>query len=59
MLDGMTTDGGSTPTIRELSPAWIPMPDGTRLAGRIWLPAGASAAAPVPALLEQIGRAHV
>lgn len=32
---------------------WITMPDGTRLAARIWLPEGARAA-PVPAVLEYI-----
>ncbi|MEO1789860.1 MAG: CocE/NonD family hydrolase [Pseudomonadota bacterium] len=32
---------------------WIPMPDGARLAARLWLPAGAENA-PVPALLEYI-----
>ena len=30
---------------------WIPMPDGTRLAARLWLPRGAG---PVPAILEYI-----
>ena len=38
----------------EISPLWIPMPDGTRLAGRAWMPAWASAERPVPALLELI-----
>jgi putative CocE/NonD family hydrolase len=33
--------------------AWIPMSDGTRLAARIWRPAGPDAA-PVPAVLEYI-----
>ncbi len=37
-----------------VSPLWVPMPDGTRLAGRAWLPAWASAERPVPALLELI-----
>ena len=32
---------------------WIPMPDGTRLAARIWLPDGARET-PVPAILEYI-----
>ena len=32
-------------------PVWIPMPDGTRLAARIWRPAGAE---PVPAVLEYL-----
>ena len=38
----------------EVSPLWIPMPDGTRLAGRAWLPAWASAERPVPELFELI-----
>jgi hypothetical protein len=32
---------------------WIPMPDGTRLAARLWLPDGARAT-PVPCILEYI-----
>ena len=32
---------------------WIPMPDGTRLAARLWLPEGAHKA-PVPCILEYI-----
>ena len=32
---------------------WIPMPDGARLAARVWMPADAEAA-PVPAILEYI-----
>ena len=39
--------------VREIGNAWIPMPDGVRLAARIWLPEGAEAA-PVPAILEFI-----
>ncbi|SDF49868.1 hypothetical protein SAMN05216241_101282 [Limimonas halophila] len=39
--------------IEELSNVWIPMPDGTRLAARIWLPPGARTE-PVPAILEYI-----
>jgi len=30
---------------------WVPLPDGTRLAGRLWRPAGAG---PVPAVLEYL-----
>ena len=30
---------------------WVPMPDGTRLAGRLWLPVGAG---PVPLILEYL-----
>ncbi|MEQ8397287.1 CocE/NonD family hydrolase [Thalassobaculum sp.] len=37
----------------EHDPVWISMPDGTRLAARIWLPADAEAD-PVPAILEPI-----
>ena len=40
-------------TVREIENTWIPMPDGTRLAARIWLPADAEAN-PVPAVLEYL-----
>ncbi|MEM0936206.1 MAG: CocE/NonD family hydrolase [Pseudomonadota bacterium] len=36
-----------------LETVWIPMPDGTRLAARLWLPDGARQA-PVPCILEYI-----
>jgi putative CocE/NonD family hydrolase len=39
--------------IREIEHLWIPLPDGTRLAARLWLPANAERA-PVPALLEYL-----
>ncbi|MDR0809505.1 MAG: CocE/NonD family hydrolase [Gemmobacter sp.] len=39
--------------IREIENLWIPMPDGTRLAARVWMPADA-AENPVPAILELI-----
>ena len=39
--------------IREIEHTEIPMPDGTRLAARIWMPEGAETA-PVPAILEYI-----
>ncbi|MEO0486925.1 MAG: CocE/NonD family hydrolase [Pseudomonadota bacterium] len=39
--------------VREIENTWIPMPDGTRLAARIWLPADAEAD-PVPAILEYL-----
>jgi uncharacterized protein len=39
--------------VRELEHVWIPMPDGCRLAARIWLPTDAETT-PVPALLEYI-----
>ncbi|MCA9973102.1 MAG: CocE/NonD family hydrolase [Anaerolineales bacterium] len=39
--------------IRELENVWIPLPDGTRLAARIWLPLDAETR-PVPALLEYL-----
>jgi uncharacterized protein len=37
--------------VRTIEHAWIPMPDGTKLAARIWLPEDA-AAAPRPAILD-------
>ncbi len=40
-------------TVREIENSWIPMPDGTRLAARIWLPEDAEAD-PVPAILEYL-----
>jgi uncharacterized protein len=39
--------------IGEIENAWIPLPDGTRLAARIWLPHDA-AARPAPAILEYL-----
>lgn len=39
--------------VRELENVWIPMPDGVRLAARIWLPEDAEAD-PVPAVLEYL-----
>ncbi|GGE13617.1 peptidase [Aureimonas endophytica] len=38
---------------RVIENEWIPLKDGTRLAARIWLPAGAEEA-PVPAILEYL-----
>jgi len=40
-------------SVRVIENAWIPLPDGTNLAARIWLPHDA-ADAPVPALLEYL-----
>jgi putative CocE/NonD family hydrolase len=40
-------------TVRELTNVWIPLSDGCRLAGRIWLPEDAEDD-PVPAILEYI-----
>jgi putative CocE/NonD family hydrolase len=39
--------------VRDIEHVWIPMPDGTRLAARIWLPEDAEDH-PVPAILEYI-----
>lgn len=39
--------------VREIENTWIPMPDGTRLAARIWLPEDAESD-PVPAVLEYL-----
>lgn len=41
----------TTLPIREIENLWIPMPDGARLAARVWLPEDAEAY-PVPALFE-------
>jgi putative CocE/NonD family hydrolase len=40
--------------VEVIDPAWIPLADGTRLCARIWLPEGAGADAPVPAVLEYL-----
>ncbi len=47
----MTTRTAFPRPVREIENLWIPLPDGARLAARVWLPADA-ADAPVPALLE-------
>ncbi len=39
--------------VHEIEHTWIPLPDGTRLAARLWLPDD-SATHPVPAILEYI-----
>ncbi len=39
--------------VREIENTWIPMPDGTKLAARIWLPEDAESD-PVPAILEYL-----
>ncbi len=39
--------------VEEIDNVWIAMPDGCRLAGRVWLPKGARQT-PVPAILEYI-----
>ncbi len=39
--------------VAEIENAWIPMPDGCRLAARIWLPEDAESS-PVPAIIEYI-----
>jgi putative CocE/NonD family hydrolase len=39
--------------VEEIENEWIPLPDGTRLAARIWMPQDASAE-PVPAILEYL-----
>ena len=42
-----------THTVKQVENVWIPMPDGIRLAARIWLPEDAERN-PVPAILEYI-----
>ena len=49
----MKTVTGFPHPVRVIENEWIPLPDGTRLAARLWLPAGA-AHSPVPALLEYL-----
>jgi putative CocE/NonD family hydrolase len=48
-----TALGGAAPAaparVRQVETVWIPMPDGVRLAARLWLP---DAAAPAPAIVE-------
>ncbi|MCX7348665.1 MAG: acetylxylan esterase, partial [Alphaproteobacteria bacterium] len=39
--------------VQEIENLWIPLPDGTRLAARAWMPVDA-AEEPVPAILEMI-----
>ncbi len=39
--------------VRDVEHRWIPMPDGCRLAARLWLPDDAEAS-PVPAIVEYI-----
>jgi len=39
--------------VREIENLWIPMPDGARLAARVWLPLNAERE-PVPAIVEYI-----
>ncbi len=52
--DGMTAGPREARDRWEIrDPVWIPLPDGTRLAARIWLPASASTG-PVPAVLEYL-----
>jgi len=49
-----STDPRLPHPVVEVSPTWIPMPDGTRLAARVWMPAWASPDRPVPAVFELI-----
>jgi uncharacterized protein len=55
--DDTATAGRPAPvpaSVHTIEHAWIPMPDGTRLAARIWLPEDPedAEAAPVPAILD-------
>jgi predicted acyl esterase len=40
--------------VRETPNLFIPLPDGTQLAARVWLPQDAAAKKPVPAILEYL-----
>jgi putative CocE/NonD family hydrolase len=53
MHDRVINHGALTGAIREIENTWIPMPDGIRLAARLWMPEDAEAN-PVPAILELI-----
>jgi uncharacterized protein len=48
---GVAPSRSASGAVREIENAWIEMPDGVRLAARIWLPAGAERR-PVPAILN-------
>ncbi|WP_299621250.1 CocE/NonD family hydrolase [Pelagibius sp.] len=52
-LDGVTIVTDFPRKVREIENTWIPLPDGTKLAARIWLPEDAEAD-PVPAILEYL-----
>ncbi|MFD1911024.1 CocE/NonD family hydrolase [Halodurantibacterium flavum] len=49
----MTVRSDFPHAVTETPHLWIPLPDGTRLAARLWLPDG-EGAAPVPAILEYL-----
>ncbi len=53
MSDGLRVVSTFPRRVRTVENVWIPMRDGARLAGRLWLPDDA-AADPVPAILEYI-----
>lgn len=40
--------------VRVIEHEWIPLSDGVRLSARLWMPAGAAPASPVPAVLEYV-----
>jgi len=52
-IAAMTYPQNAPAAIREIENLWVPMPNGTRLAARIWLPEDAESN-PVPAILEYI-----
>jgi len=52
-MDGIGVRTAFPRAVKEIENCWIPMPDGTRLAARIWLPEDAEAG-PVPAILEYL-----
>ncbi len=49
----MTLAAGGSQPVHHVENTWIPLPDGARLAARIWMPEDASSS-PVPAILEYI-----
>ena len=52
-MDDITIRTDFPRKVREIENTWIPMPDGTKLAARIWLPEDAEDD-PVPAILEYL-----
>jgi len=52
-MDDLHTRTDFPRTVREIENTWIEMPDGVKLAARIWLPVDAEAD-PVPAILEYL-----
>ena len=57
-MDDITVITDFPRKVREIENTWITMPDGVRLAARIWLPEDADDD-PVPAILEYLSLIHI